>query len=237
MTTSTTDWQLRGDWFDVCSCGLPCPCSFAQAPTHGDCLFTLVWHVREGHYGDTDLAGLGVVALGEFAGNMWINDPDAMMTLMFYIDEKADAEQRHALEQIFTGKEGGWPGQFGSLIGELRGIEYAPITFEAAEDLAYWRAEIPGKVDVRVEALTGPTSDPNRRVTTTNAPGAEVGPGQVATWGVVTKDHAIGFDYSHEYHGTSSKHFPFDWRPDSDQPTADEVREELGASKQCQCDH
>lgn len=237
MTTSTTDWQLRGDWFDVCSCGLPCPCSFAQAPTHGDCLFTLVWHVREGHYGGTDLAGLGVVALGEFAGNMWINDPDAMMTLMFYIDEKADAEQRHALEQIFTGKEGGWPGQFGSLIGELRGIEYAPITFDAAEDLAYWRAEIPGKVDVRVEALTGPTSDPNRRVTTTNAPGAEVGPGQVATWGVVTKDHAIGFDYSHEYHGTSSKHFPFDWRPDSDQPTADEVREELGASKQCQCDH
>jgi hypothetical protein len=213
MTTSTTDWHLRGDWFDVCSCMLPCPCSFAQAPTHGDCLFTLVWHVRDGRYGATDLSGLGVAALGEFAGNMWIDDPDATMTLMFYIDEKADADQRLALERIFTGREGGWPGQFGSLIGELRGIEYAPITFDTAEDLAYWRAEIPGKVDVRVKALTGPTADPNRRVTTTNAPGSEVGPGQVATWGVVTKDHALGFDYSHEYRGGSSKHFPFDWRP------------------------
>ncbi len=50
MTTSSTqvDWHLRGEWFDVCSCKLPA-CSFAQEPTHGDCLFTLVWHVREGH--------------------------------------------------------------------------------------------------------------------------------------------------------------------------------------------
>lgn len=213
MAVATTDWHLSGDWFDVCSCKLPCPCSFAQEPTHGDCLFTLVWKISEGHYGETDLSDLGVVALGEFEGNMWVGDPNAMMSLMFYIDEKADADQRHALEQIFTGYEGGWPGEFGSLIRDLRGIEYAPITFDAADDLAYWRAEIPGKVDVRVEALTGPTSDPTRRVTTVNAPGAEVGPGQVATWGVVTKDAAVGFDFSHEYRGGSSKHFPFDWRP------------------------
>lgn len=214
MAVATKDWHLKGDWFDVCSCKLPCPCSFAQEPTHGDCLFTLVWKISEGHYGDTDLSDLGVVALGEFKGNMWVGDPNAMMSLMFYIDALADADQRHALEQIFTGYEGGWPGEFGSLIKDLRGIEYAPITFDAAEDLAYWKAEIPGRVDVRVEALTGPTSDPNRRVTTVNAPGAEVGPGQVATWGVVMKDEAVGFDFSHEYHGASSKHFPFDWRPE-----------------------
>lgn len=236
-TPSTTDWQLRGEWFDVCGCKLPCPCSFAQAPTHGDCLFTLVWHIHEGHYGDTDLSRLGVIALGEFTGNMWINDPNAMMTLMFYIDAKADAKQRHALEQIFTGKEGGWPGQFGALIGELHGIEYAPITFDAAEDLAYWRAEIPGKVDVRVEALTGPTSDPSRRVTTINAPGAEVGPGQVATWGVVTRADAQGFDYSREYRGGSSKHFPFDWRPDGDEPAGHQPRHDLAAVQQCGCNH
>lgn len=233
-TTSTaTDWHLRGDWFDVCSCKLPCPCSFAQEPTHGDCLFTLVWHVREGHFGEVDLAGLNVVSLGEFTGNMWVGDPNAMMKLMFYIDAKADAAQREALEHIFTGKIGGWPAEFASLIADLRGIEYAPITFEAADDLAYWRAEIPAKVDVRVAALTGPTSDPNQRVTTVNAPGAEVGPGQVATWGVVERDHAVGFEWSHEYRGGSSKHFPFDWRPEDgdssqSQPTSDE-------ESSCQC--
>lgn len=236
MTTASTqvDWHLRGEWFDVCSCKLPCPCSFAQEPTHGDCLFTLVWHVREGHYGDTDLTGLSVIALGEFAGNMWIGDPNATMKLMFYIDEKGDAAQRDALERIFTGKEGGWPAEFGSLIEKMRGIEYAPISFEAADDLAYWRAEIPGKVNLKVEALTGPTADPNRRVTTTNAPGAEVGPGQVATWGVVKEDHAVGFEWSHEHTGGSSKHFPFDWRPESADAGGSEANTEK-ASCSCGC--
>ncbi|WP_409427044.1 DUF1326 domain-containing protein [Mycobacterium sp. SMC-11] len=236
MTTPTAvDWHLRGEWFDVCSCKLPCPCSFAQEPTHGDCLFTLVWQIHEGHYGDVELADLGVIALGEFEGNMWIEDPNATMKLMFYIDAKADMDQRYALERIFTGKEGGWPGEFGSLIGTLDRIEYAPITFQAADDLAYWRAEIPGKVDVRVEALTGPTSDPNRRVTTANAPGAEVGPGQVATWGVVKRDQAQGFDFSHEYRGGSSKHFPFDWQPHPDDHGA--LQDSPGAESRsgCQC--
>lgn len=237
MTVAATpknDWQLRGEWFDVCSCKLPCPCSFAQEPTHGDCLFTLVWQIHEGYYGTTDLSGLGVVALGEFGGNMWVGDPDATMKLMFYIDEKADADQRAALERIFRGDEGGWPGEFGSLISDLRGVEYAPITFSAADDLAYWRAEIPGKVDVRVEALTGPTADPNRRVTTVNAPGAEVGPGQVATWGVVKKADAVGFDFSHEYVGKSSKHFPFDWRPDGELPNV-ELPSAAQTSGECCC--
>lgn len=33
------------------------------------------------------------------------------------------------------------------------------------------------------EALTGPTTPDGARVQVHNAPGAEVGPGQVATWG------------------------------------------------------
>jgi hypothetical protein len=43
MTTSTStinnipQWNLSGDWFDVCKCNIPCPCEFAQAPTYGDC--------------------------------------------------------------------------------------------------------------------------------------------------------------------------------------------------------
>ncbi|MEU3654472.1 DUF1326 domain-containing protein [Streptomyces sp. NPDC032161] len=207
------DWHLRGEWFDVCSCALPCPCTFAQTPTHGDCLFTLVWQVHEGHFGEVRLDGLGVVALGEFAGNMWVGDPDATMKVMLYIDAKGDQAQRGALEQIFAGHVGGWPGQFGSLISELREVRYAPVHFDAAEDLSYWRARVADTVSVGATALTGPTADPSRRVQLINAPGAEVGPGQIATWGVVESDRAEGFDFSHEYRGGSSKHFPFDWRP------------------------
>ncbi|MFI1828223.1 DUF1326 domain-containing protein [Streptomyces sp. NPDC020412] len=215
MSETKTDWHLKGEWFDVCSCSMPCPCTFAQAPTNGACRFTLVWQIHEGHFGDVRLDGLGIVALGEFAGNMWVDDPDATMTAMFYIDAKGTQEQRDALEEIFRGNVGGWPGKFGSLITEVRDVQYAPIRFDAAEDLAYWRASVGDKVSVGATALTGPTADPNRRVQLINAPGAEVGPGQVATWGVVSADRAEGFDFSAEYRGGSSKHFPFDWRPEA----------------------
>jgi hypothetical protein len=51
--------------------------------------------------------------------------------------------------------------QFARLI-EVRGVEFAPIKFEIAEDLAYWSAEIPGKVTARGEALAGPHDSPRQ---------------------------------------------------------------------------
>lgn len=42
-------------------------------------------------------------------------------------------------------------------------------------------------------------------------PGAEVGPGQIATWATATTDRADAYGFSWERSGKSSKHFPFDW--------------------------
>ena len=64
-------WRVKGDWFDTCKCSIPCPCTFAQPPTTGDCEGILAWHIRTGTYGDVRLDGLNVVALGEFEGNIW----------------------------------------------------------------------------------------------------------------------------------------------------------------------
>jgi hypothetical protein len=203
-------WRISGDWFDVCKCGIPCPCTFAQAPTYGDCEGILAWHIRDGEFGDVRLDGLNVVALGAFEGNIWEGETKAVMGI--FLDERADESQREALQTIFGGHAGGWPGEFASMIGEVRGIEYAPIEFEIADDLAYWRAEVPGKAEARAEALTGPTAPPGARVQLHNAPGAEVGPGQgVATWGKATADRADAFGFKFEWDGRSSKHFPFDW--------------------------
>ncbi|MEU2233884.1 DUF1326 domain-containing protein [Streptomyces vietnamensis] len=114
---------------------MSCLCAFVQAPAHGSCLFTLVWQVHEGHCGDVRLHGLEVVALGEFAGNMWAESTDSRMSVMFSIDAKGTAARREALEEIFRGNVGGWPGTFGSLIGDVREVRYAPIAFDAVEDL------------------------------------------------------------------------------------------------------
>ena len=209
MVESIPRWHLTGDWFDICSCNIPCPCEFAQPPTNNVCQGLLVWHIRDGHYGSLRLDGLSLLALGTFEGNIWVEDTKVRMGL--FIDERADAQQREALQTIFAGKAGGWPADFAAKVGEIRGIEFAPIEFELADDLAFWRAEIPGRVVGRADALTGPTTPPGKRVQTLNPPGSEVGPGQVATWGSSTELRTEGFGFKWTGDKWSSKHIPFDW--------------------------
>ena len=213
--TDIPKWHVKGDWFDVCKCGIPCPCSFAQPPTYGDCEGVLAWHIREGRYGDVQLSGLNVLALGAFEGNIWAG---AKATMGIFIDERADERQRLALQMIFGGQAGGWPGMFAAMIEEVRGIEFAPIEFEVAGDLAFWRAEVPGKVKARGEALTGPTTLPGQRCQVHNLPGSEVGPGPaaIATQGKAVANRAGAFGFKWEWDGRASKHIPFDWSgPDS----------------------
>ena len=57
--------------------------------------------------------------------------------------------------------------EFAKLVGDIRGIEFVPIKFELAKDLAYWSAEIPGKVVAKAEALTGPMTPPGNIGTNT----------------------------------------------------------------------
>src|SRR5919202_4017880 len=134
--------------------------------------------------------------------------------LGFFFDEKANEKQREALNMIFTGKAGGFMAELAKLIGNVRGLEFALIKFEIADDLSYWSAEIPGKVLAKAEALTGPMTPPGKRVQTINPPGSEVGPeidGAVATCGKSTADQVDTMGFKWERKGKSSKHIPFEW--------------------------
>jgi hypothetical protein len=104
------------------------------------------------------LDGLNVLALGYFKGNIWEGQSKASMAL--FLDERGDEKQREALQMIFGGRVGGWPGTFANFIGEVRGMEFAHIDFHIDEDLASWRAEIPGKVKSSAEAIGGPRHRP-----------------------------------------------------------------------------
>jgi hypothetical protein len=211
MSSSVPKWKASGDFFDVCSCNIACPCTFAQAPTYGDCEAVLAYHIKNGYYGETSLDGLNVLALSYFKGNIWAGETKA--SIASFVDERANQQQREALQMIFTGKAGGFMAEFAKLIGDVRGMNFAPIKFEVADDLSYWNAEIPGKVIAKAEALGGPMTPAGKRVQTLNPPGSEVGPGTVATWGTATTDEVnapeIRFEWKRK--GRSSKHIPFDW--------------------------
>jgi hypothetical protein len=206
------EWKVSGDWFDVCKCNIPCPCEFAQAPTYGDCDAVLAYNIKKGYYGQTSLDGLNVLGLSYFKGNIWAGNTKA--TLGFFLDERANQQQKEALQMIFSGKAGGFMAEFSKFIGEVRGLDFAPIRFEVADDLSYWSAEISGKVLAKAEALRGPTTPPGKRVQTINPPGSEVGPGvagAVATWGTAGTDEVDAMGFKWQWNGRSSKHIPFDW--------------------------
>ena len=78
-------WSIKGDFIDFCKCAVPCPCSWGQPPTDGDCQGIVAWRIREGGYGDVELDGLNVVGVSEFEGNIW--DDDVKMDAGLFIDE------------------------------------------------------------------------------------------------------------------------------------------------------
>ena len=210
-TQEIPEWKVEGDWFDVCSCNVPCPCTFAQPPTDNVCDVVFAYRIRSGNFGETDLAGLGAVLVGGFTGNVWAGDKIAAGLIL---DSAADEDQRRALELIFTGQAGGWMSQFSSVIGDFRGIEFADISVDVDESLERWSAEIPDRLRASGEALTGPTADPAKRVQTSNPPGSEVGPtnGAMVTWGKSVDGHWRAFGFSQDIaQGQNSKHIPFEW--------------------------
>jgi hypothetical protein len=206
--TSIPQWHAKGDWFDVCKCNIPCPCEFAQPPTFGDCEGILAWHIRDGSYGQVHLGGLNVLALGYFQGNIWAG---AQVTMAIFIDQRADDKQREALQMVFGGQAGGWPGQFAKSVAEVRGIEFVPIEFSVADNLTTWRAAVPGRIEAVAEALGGPTTLPGQLVQTVNPPGSEVGPNAVATWATAKVDRVDASGFKWNRSGQSSKHIPFSW--------------------------
>jgi hypothetical protein len=205
------NWHAKGRWFDVCKCNVPCPCSWAEPPDDDWCEGILVWHIDEGRYGDTALDDLNVLAFGSFKGNVWDKPTEPKFGML--LDDRADDSQKMALQMVFGGQAGGWPANFVALMGpetEMRGIEFAPITVEIADDSSSWSAEVSGRAKAAANALLGPTSD-GKFPRVENLPGAETGPGQVATWGKATADKADALGFSWDRTGKSSKLITFDW--------------------------
>jgi hypothetical protein len=203
-------WKIDGDFIDFCKCAVPCPCSWGRPPTEGDCEGVIGYRIREGTYGEVKLDGLNAVGLSYFEGNIW--EDGVKMKAGFILDEAADEEQREALQAIFGGQAGSWPAVFAKdMLGEMRGIEFAPINLEIADDSSSWSLEVNGKATGKAKVLTGPTSRPGANVEVVNIPGAEPGPNSgPTTYGTGDfKGSEFGFDF--EFEGRSAKHIPFEW--------------------------
>lgn len=91
----TSKWVLKAEYVDACSCDLACPCLFGGSPTHGYCKGASLVEIKEGHYGQVDLAGVTVLAVYN-SGN-WIK---------FFVSENATKEQTDAVVEFLPVAEG-----------------------------------------------------------------------------------------------------------------------------------
>ncbi len=204
-------WRIKGDFIDFCRCRVPCPCSWGRPPDEDECDGIIGYRIRAGNYGDVKLDGLNVAGLGNFSGNIW--DDDTKMRAGFVFDERADESQREALQTIFGGQAGSWPQWFAeNLLGEVLGMEFAPIDLKIADDSSSWKIEIGDLAKGSAEVIAGPTTRPGERVRVTNIPGSEAGPNSgPTTYGIASSNEADGFGLKWDWGGRSAKHIPFEW--------------------------
>jgi hypothetical protein len=118
-------WNLKGSYAETCSCELMCPCnlSFDHGATYDFCRAALVFNIRDGEVDGTDVGGLNVAVI--------IDTPKVMTEgnwrLGMFVDESATDEQFEKLVGVFSGQLGGPMGALAPLVGEVVGIERAPV--------------------------------------------------------------------------------------------------------------
>ena len=187
------NWKLEGDYFEACNCDTVCPCVFLGNPDQGECYLTIAWHIEKGHFYDTSLDGLNVVAVFHTPGNMWTG-PKWKAAL--YLHERSTKEQVDALDTIHSGKASGFFEVIAGFIGELAGVRTVPIRFEVDGNRRR-TLQIPSAIDLTIEGMEG--ADKSKEVTVSNAP-LLVAPGFAAVVAKSTKnsysDHGMKWDNS-----------------------------------------
>jgi len=94
-------WRIAGEFEEACTCAAACPCWFGSKPTRMKCGGRQALFIENGHYGKVTLDGLAVAAMGQSpAGQSMMESFGNWDFAHIYVDDRATAEQRKALEAI-----------------------------------------------------------------------------------------------------------------------------------------
>jgi hypothetical protein len=120
-------YDLQGTLLEACSCGVLCPCWVGEDPDLGTCDAFIAYHFDAGTIRGIDVAGLSFVTVNHIPGN--VLTPGSWKVVIF-VDERATDEQFQALVDAYSGKLGGPLADLAGLVGEVLGVQRAPIAHE-----------------------------------------------------------------------------------------------------------
>lgn len=146
-------WHLEGTYFENCNCDMVCPCSTSglTMPADNDrCRVVLAFHVDSGEVDGVDVSDLSVAVLADTPPVM----ADGDWRVGLFMDEAASREQADKLGAVFSGELGGPMELLAPLIGEMLGVEMAPI--EYVDDGRRHRVRIGDFVEMEIEDFVPP---------------------------------------------------------------------------------
>jgi hypothetical protein len=197
-------WRLEGQYFENCSCDVPCPCtvSLDLGADRDRCNAFLVFQVEAGDIDGIDVSGLTVAAM--------IDTPKVMSEgnwrLGMLIDDRASDQQADKLGAVFGGQLGGPMEALAPLVGELLGVERVPL--EVSHDNGTHRIRVgdDGEVEVREVVPFGKENGAPARLVGVFHPG-----GEDLTIARATKSRVSAFGIDFAFEGGSGFANPFAW--------------------------
>jgi hypothetical protein len=114
--------------------------------------------------------------------------------VVFYVGEEATPQQQQALQDVFTGALGGPVAEVARLIGDVAGVERAPIAFEIGDGRGSLR--VGRTIEARLTAPpegAGHGAAPHFDVCTT-LPGSETRSGEAEAYRVDAPAHGVALD-------------------------------------------
>lgn len=147
-------WELTLDYVETCNCDFGCPCNFNGLPTFGFCRAIVLYRIKEGFFGDTDLKGTDVAYVCSWPKA--IHEGDG--TLQIYVSKHANQKQRDALIRIMHGKAKG-NGSF-ALFGSTMKYFLDPqfVDVKVKIDGRKSSFSVPGVLEVEVDSFKNPVT-------------------------------------------------------------------------------
>jgi hypothetical protein len=197
-------YRMQGTYFENCSCEVACPCgasNLALPATYDRCRVLLAFNVATGEVDGVDISGKSVALFADTPKQM----TDGGWRVGVFLDETASEEQREKLLSVFSGEQGGAPAMFAPLMGEMLGVEVAPIAF--ADDGRRHSVQIGDAVDIEVEDFAGAEEG---SVMTLNGIGHPANSTLVLSRATRSKIAAFGLEL--DLTGKNGHSAPFSWQ-------------------------
>jgi hypothetical protein len=141
MAKAKAPYELKGEQVEGCECSSVCPCVFAHDVTFNDCRGTMAWHISEGHYGATNLAGINFALVLTKSGK---NVPKTMGKWegIIYVSNNATADQKAGVVDVLSTN-------WGKAFSKIE-VKSEPITFTQAGE----------KFDVKIGKISSLKTEP-----------------------------------------------------------------------------